>query len=158
MSTDPLPTSDISSTPALVGIALSPRYWAAFFDQVLAMFGFFVLASISGESLPASRKTTTDVVTGVLMFGLYFGYFFVWEALFSATPGKMWYGLSVRHLDGSKCSVTAAFLRTITRLVEVNPIMLGCLPAVISIHYTKRKQRIGDLLAGTVVVDRRRVP
>ena len=95
--------------------------------------------------------------TGVLVFSLYFGYFFLCEASFSTTPGKYWYGLCVRKLDGSKCGVVGAFLRTITRFVEVNPIMLGALPAVISIHITERKQRLGDLLAGTVVVDRRSV-
>ncbi len=142
----------------LVGISKSVRYWAAFFDQALAMIGFFVLGSIAGESLPALRNFTRDVAIGVSVFFLYFGYFFAWEALFSATPGKMWYGLSVRHLDGSKCRVTAAFLRTLTRFVEVNPLLLGFLPAMISIHWTERKQRIGDLWAGTVVVHRRSVP
>ncbi len=150
--------SESHPVQGLVGISRSVRYWSAFFDQALAMICFFVLGAIAGEYLPSSKKTTTDVVIGVLMFALYFGYFFVWEALFSATPGKMWYGLSVRHLDGSKCSVTAAFLRTMTRFIEVNPIMLGALPAIISIHCTKRKQRIGDLMAGTVVVNRSSVP
>ncbi len=146
-----------ASPPGLVGISRSPRYWAAFFDQTLAMVGFFILASIASEYLPRSRTTTLDVITGVLVFSLYFGYFFLCEASFSTTPGKYWYGLCVRHLDGSKCGVVGAFLRTITRFVEVNPIMLGALPAVISIHITERKQRLGDLLAGTVVVDRRSV-
>lgn len=143
--------------PGLIGISRSLRYWAAFFDQILAMVGFFTLASIIGEYRPRSSSSTSDVLTGLLAFSFYPGYFFVCEALFSTTPGKHWYGLCVRHLDGSQCGVTGAFLRTITRLVEVNPILFGALPAVISIHCTQRKQRLGDLLAGTVVVDRRSV-
>jgi uncharacterized RDD family membrane protein YckC len=150
--------SETHPVQGLVGISRSVRYWAAFFDQALAMICFFVLGSIAGRYFPSSRNSTIDVAMGVSVFFLYFGYFFVWEALFSATPGKMWYGLSVRHLDGTKCSVTAAFLRTMTRFIEVNPIMLGALPAIISIHCTERKQRIGDLLAGTVVVHRRSIP
>jgi uncharacterized RDD family membrane protein YckC len=37
-------------------------------------------------------------------------------------------------------------------ILEVNPLLLGGLPAGLVIISTKRKQRIGDLLAGTLVV------
>jgi uncharacterized RDD family membrane protein YckC len=43
------------------------------------------------------------------------------------------------------------------RLVEVNPLLLGALPAGISILATERKQRIGDLQAGTVVVHQNQI-
>ena len=38
------------------------------------------------------------------------------------------------------------------RLLEVNPLLFGGLPAGIAILTSERKQRIGDMLAGTVVV------
>jgi uncharacterized RDD family membrane protein YckC len=38
------------------------------------------------------------------------------------------------------------------RILEVNPLLIGALPASIAILSSKRRQRIGDMLAGTVVV------
>ena len=37
-------------------------------------------------------------------------------------------------------------------VIEVNPLLLGGLPAGLVVIATERKQRIGDLLAGTLVV------
>jgi uncharacterized RDD family membrane protein YckC len=45
-------------------------------------------------------------------------------------------------------------VRTLARLVEVNPLLLGALPAGIAILSSSRRQRIGDWLANTVVVRR----
>jgi uncharacterized RDD family membrane protein YckC len=38
------------------------------------------------------------------------------------------------------------------RIIEVNPLLFGGIPAGIAVILSRRKQRIGDLLAGTVVV------
>jgi uncharacterized RDD family membrane protein YckC len=43
-------------------------------------------------------------------------------------------------------------IRSGLRIFEVNPLLLGGLPAGLVIIASQRKQRIGDLLAGTVVV------
>jgi uncharacterized RDD family membrane protein YckC len=40
------------------------------------------------------------------------------------------------------------------RLVEVNPLLVGGLPAGIVAVLSPRKQRLGDMLAGTLVVYR----
>jgi hypothetical protein len=40
------------------------------------------------------------------------------------------------------------------RLLEVNPLLLGDLPAGISIVSSRDRQRIGDRVAGTVVIPR----
>jgi uncharacterized RDD family membrane protein YckC len=39
--------------------------------------------------------------------------------------------------------------------LEANPILLGGIPAGIAIFSSERKQRIGDALAGTVVIPRK---
>jgi hypothetical protein len=49
-------------------------------------------------------------------------------------------------------------LRTLLRVIEVNPILLGALPAGIMLLVTKRRQRLGDLLAGTVVISNKILP
>jgi len=58
----------------------------------------------------------------------------------------------VRKLDGSPCDWKAALIRGGLRLFEVNPLLLGGLPAGLVIISTSQKQRLGDILAGTVVV------
>jgi uncharacterized RDD family membrane protein YckC len=88
----------------------------------------------------------------------HFAYFFVFEALWSRTPGKYLFGLRVCQLDGSRCTLRSAMLRTLFRVIEVNPILLGALPAGIMLLVTKRKQRLGDLLAGTVVISNKILP
>jgi uncharacterized RDD family membrane protein YckC len=96
------------------------------------------------ESLP--------ILKAVFFFLIYLAYFVVLEALWSRTLGKFFQGLVVRKLDGSRCDWKAALIRSALRLVEVNPLLLGGLPAGLVIIASERKQRIGDLLAGTLVV------
>lgn len=58
----------------------------------------------------------------------------------------------MRKLDGSRCDWKASLIRGGLRILEVNPLLLGGLPAGIAILSSERKQRIGDMIAGTVVV------
>ena len=89
---------------------------------------------------------------------VHLAYFLVFEALWSRTPGKYLFGLRVCQVDGSRCTLRSAMLRTLLRVIEVNPILLGALPAGIVLLFTKRKQRLGDLLAGTVVISNKILP
>jgi uncharacterized RDD family membrane protein YckC len=66
--------------------------------------------------------------------------------------GKYFQGLIVRKLDGGRCDWRAALIRGGLRIIEVNPLLLGGLPAGLFVISTDRKQRLGDMLAGTVVV------
>jgi uncharacterized RDD family membrane protein YckC len=76
----------------------------------------------------------------------------VLEALWSRTLGKYFQGLIVRRVNGNPCDWRASFIRNGLRLVEVNPLLFGGLPAGIAILSSDRRQRIGDMLAHTVVV------
>jgi len=88
----------------------------------------------------------------VFFFLVYLSYFVVLEALWSRTLGKYFQGLIVRKLDGSRCDWKASFIRGSLRILEVNPLLLGGIPAGIAVMSSSRRQRIGDMLAGTVVV------
>jgi len=79
-------------------------------------------------------------------------YYIVMESVFARTVGKFVHGVVVVNDEGGKPSLAAVFLRTITRIVEVNPIFLGALPAGLIANFSKAHQRLGDLLAGTFVV------
>jgi uncharacterized RDD family membrane protein YckC len=128
----------------VVGDASKARLMALFIDHIIA----FALMMLAVASVPESLP----VVKAVFFVLIYLAYFVVLEALWSRTVGKFVQGLVVRKLDGSRCDWRAALIRGSLRIVEVNPLLLGGLPAGLVIIASERKQRIGDQLAGTVVV------
>ena len=128
----------------MIGDASKARLIAAFIDHLIAFALMLFVLALVPESLSALKA--------VLFFVVYLAYFVVLEGVWSRTFGKFFQGLVVRKLDGSPCDWTAAVIRGVTRIVEVNPLLLGGLPAGLAIIASERKQRIGDLLAGTLVV------
>jgi len=86
-------------------------------------------------------------VLPLIIFWLF--YFVVTEAVNSATPGHDICGLTVVKSSGEKISFLDAFKR---RIVDPIDICFYGIPALICIYNTPKFQRIGDLLADTVVV------
>ena len=128
----------------LQGVAGKGRYFAMGIDNTLAA----ACALFSASLVPLPDRG--NMVVAITVFILYF---FLQEGAWSTTLGKRLFGLQVRRIDGSKCGWTGAALRTAARALEVNPILpFGALPGAIVVARTKRRQRIGDLLAGTVVL------
>ena len=128
----------------MIGDASKARLIAVFIDHLIAFALTMLVVAFVPESLP--------ILKAVFFFLIYFAYFVLLEALWSRTLGKFFQGLVVRKLDGSRCDWKAALIRSALRIVEVNPLLFGGLPAGLVIIASKRKQRIGDLLAGTLVV------
>jgi uncharacterized RDD family membrane protein YckC len=124
------------------GNASLDRFLAANFDTLfIVILGFAAVLNMP-----------TNAVWRVTAFvAIYLSYFFLFEAIVGTTPGKLLFGLWVRRLGGGKCTWRQAAVRTLTRVVEVNPLLLGALPAGIAILATENRQRIGDVIAGTAV-------
>lgn len=132
----------------MIGNAAKPRILASIIDNLFAMIiAFFAVALF---------KSQTQVNGGIILCLSYLAYFLVFEAIWARTPGKFIQGLEVRKLDGDRCDLKAAIIRTALRVLETNPLLFGGLPAGIAILSTERKQRVGDWLAGTVVVRKAR--
>ncbi|MDB5337248.1 MAG: putative rane protein/domain protein [Planctomycetaceae bacterium] len=66
-------------------------------------------------------------------------------AMDGQTFGKRICGLRVVRIDGSPLNFSTSFIRNSMRLIEIFPIMLMPL-------FSKRLQRLGDMLAGTIVI------
>ena len=128
----------------VIGDASKARLLALFIDHLIAFALMMLAVALVPESLPQMKV--------LFFFVVYLAYFVVLEALWSRTPGKFVQGLVVRKLDGNRCDWTAALIRGFLRIFEVNPLLLGGLPAGLVIIASERKQRIGDMLAGTIVV------
>ena len=87
-----------------------------------------------------------------LIFLFQWGYFFLAEGFFDGrTLGKRWIGLRVIGEEGVPVTLPSAALRNLIRIVDFQPAgsaLLGL--GLIALH--PRSQRLGDLVAGTVVV------
>jgi len=132
------------------GRSTGGRFLAAQIDHAFGVVLFLTVGMNLGE-------VVGDIPAGIAAFSSYVGYYFFPEWLFGTTLGKSLFSLRVRQVSGARCTAKQAAIRTFMRLVEVNPLFLGALPAGISILATERKQRIGDLLAGTVVVHQNQI-
>ncbi|CAM4073662.1 RDD family protein [Kibdelosporangium persicum] len=115
----------------------------------LACFGFMILAAeigARGEVL----LYLPFVVFALTVFAvnLWFGIWYP-RAMGGATPAMRWLGLRIVTLEGGEPSVRDYFLRWL--LMVVDGLFLGLLGAVL-IAVTPRNQRLGDMVARTLVV------
>jgi uncharacterized RDD family membrane protein YckC len=144
------------------GIAADPKEPVDFFPRAMAWMLDHLLVSpiavlfveISNVAPDLSLLDFEDpnfhrVV--LVLLGTFFLYYFLMEWLLGWTVGKWILGLKVTELDGSKLTLRGAFLRTLLRLFDSENI-LGALVGIACLLKTRRRQRLGDLAARTVVV------
>ena len=133
----------------LIGDSGKSRIVAFIIDNFVAFLLSALLVGVihSGNAL----------VSGTALALTYLSYFFIFELAWGRTPGKFLQGLVVRDISGARCNAKQILLRTLARILEANPFLLGGIPAGVAIMASTEKQRIGDTLAGTVVVSRQAV-
>jgi uncharacterized RDD family membrane protein YckC len=103
-------------------------------------------------SFGSGGYSTSTTVPWYVLTALGLLYFAVPEALFGATPGKLWAGLRVVTVDGTPLSLGSVITRNAMRLIDYLPVLyvLGGLLVLA----TTNSQRLGDRAAGTTVVYR----
>jgi uncharacterized RDD family membrane protein YckC len=118
--------------------------WAAL---IVDLFIFIVMLITPG----LIRKSESDapLIAVALLIPVYF---IVLEGRWGATLGKLAAKIRVVDERGAVPGYWKAFLRTLLRLVEVNPIVIGGLPAAIVVAMSEYRQRLGDMIAGTYVL------
>lgn len=87
----------------------------------------------------------TMLFTGIGLFV----YLWLSEWWFSSTLGKALFGLSVLNMHGGRVGVVAALLRNL--FLPFDLLIVGFVLAVV----THRRRRLGDLIAGTAVINSR---
>jgi uncharacterized RDD family membrane protein YckC len=147
----PIPQADTQQASqetdqTIAGIAV--RCVGALLDIFIIIVFGFIYAKFTGQ-------TTTDgfELHGLPAFlwwisGIF--YYIIFEGKLGATPAKMLLGLRIIKVDGESCDITAASIRTICRLVD-HFLFIG----IIIMLCSKRKQRLGDQLANTLVIKAR---
>ena len=84
-------------------------------------------------------------------FCVYWGYFAFFETIWSGqTPGKRLAGIRVIHESGRPISWYEAVARNVLRAVDFLPALYGV--GVITMMLNRHSRRVGDYVAGTVVV------
>jgi uncharacterized RDD family membrane protein YckC len=86
-----------------------------------------------------------------VLFLIYWGYFAGFEIAWNGqTPGKRAAGIRVIRQSGRPLDAPAAIIRNLVRVVDLLPGMYGV--GVVCMMLTRHSRRLGDLVAGTVVV------
>lgn len=117
----------------------------------------FQLASSNLDiyAMPESRRY---LLFWVWLVGLIF-YTAIAEVWQGRTIGKAVLGLHVRNVDGGRLRPRQAFLRNIARVLDFFPVPMVQMPYLVALLFiilTPKRQRLGDLIARTIV--RRHVP
>lgn len=84
---------------------------------------------------------------------VYIGYCTVCEAVFATTPGKLAVQCRVVNEDGHRCTLRQIVLRNLLRAIELFP-LYQFWPTIILLFFTRNRQRLGDLIGRTLVVQR----
>jgi len=159
--TPALPTLEVATAEALVldleVAGLGHRALAWFVDAaIIATAWFTVLFAISyARTFDLTRAGDLSVALQLLLVGAFFftnwGYGLVFESAWHGqTPGKRWLGLRVVRADGSPAGLPELALRNLCRAVDFLPLLY--VTGVVTMMLTNPTRRLGDLLAGTLVI------
>ena len=144
---DPMTSVDAAaiSRTSDAGMLLLRRWAGPIFDLVL------LAAGSDRSSLIALANSATAWLS---LIGIVFvlGYYPITEGIWGQTLGKLITGMVVVDEHGRRPGIPKALLRTLLRLVEVNPFLVGGIPAGIALLASKDHQRIGDMAAHTYVI------
>ena len=92
------------------------------------------------------------IILAFLIFSSYFVFFeWIWNG---QTPGKRWLKLRVIREDGRPITFWEAMVRNLLRIFDMMPAPFYSI-GLISVFISARDQRVGDLVAGSVVVRER---
>jgi uncharacterized RDD family membrane protein YckC len=123
---------------------------------LLVMLGAFAIGTQLGGG-EAIQKLGVGLLL-LALFAVQWVYFVVFETLRGRTPGKLVAGLRVVTITGRPIGFAEAVLRNLLRAADALP--TGYLLGFVAMALSPRFQRLGDLVAGTVVivVERPEVP
>ena len=157
-------------TPEQVGLeysvaGLGSRFVAALLDALIV--GAFFLAEVlvlvvigAASSATPAGKLSEAAGKWFLAFVIFINFCIVWGyfALFEAywhgqTPGKRAMKVRVIKDSGRQITLFEALARNLMRVIDYLPSLY--LVGVITMLCNKRNQRLGDLVAGTIVVHER---
>jgi uncharacterized membrane protein SpoIIM required for sporulation/uncharacterized RDD family membrane protein YckC len=156
-------TVDIE-TPELVVVSytiagIGSRVYAALIDLLICAVLFIATIVIAVMSEKSSNDIGTPMstpwaiaLTVFMQFAVIWGYYLLWEGFGDGqTPGKRLLGIRAVRDGGYSVGFSASAVRNLMRIVDLQPVFsYGA--GLVSIAMTKNGKRLGDIVAGTIVV------
>jgi uncharacterized RDD family membrane protein YckC len=154
-------------TPELVDIemplaGIGSRFIAILVDCLIWGFVLFILGVLAAIIVPALHlfgDVAANWAVGIIsliIFLLLWGYFALFEAFGNGrTPGKRVAKIRVIHQSGRGINFVEALARNLVRFVDFLPSFFAI--GVVAIFLSRRNQRLGDMVAGTLVVRDREI-
>ena len=140
---------------------MGSRFLGVLFDSLIQIIIYFALALIAAFAMPARVEWWTPaskwVQAGIILFSfcLYWGYYAIFEIIWKGqTPGKRQAGIRVIKEDGRSITAFDAVARNLLRIVDQFPGFYAV--GLITMYFNKSHKRLGDFVAGTVVVHDRK--
>jgi uncharacterized RDD family membrane protein YckC len=136
------------------------RFLAAAIDHIIQLLFMIAAAVIFAWAAGWSRLPSLGIWVAAFLvlavFLIYWGYFVFFETVWSGqTPGKRIMKLRVIREDGRPVRFFEVFVRNLLRLfVDFMPPGSYAI-GVVSIVFSSQSKRIGDFVAGTVVIKER---
>ena len=134
---------------------LGSRAAAAIYDLlIIILLLLLILIVFSGvvATLGEGTGMWVSAFLILILFAVFWGYFMLFEALAGGrTPGKQRMGIRVVMDTGHPLTFPAAAVRNLLRLVDLQPGMTY-LVGLLSVSLQSQNKRLGDLVAGTMVV------
>jgi uncharacterized RDD family membrane protein YckC len=120
---------------------------------IVFLLGVLVYVAFMGNSAGIEHDSGAKAGSGLILVALFAAqwvWFVAWEATRGQSPGKRLTGLRVLAENGRPIGWRAAALRNLLRAADALP--TGYLVGLASMFLSSRFQRLGDLVAGTIVV------
>lgn len=143
--------------------SIGNRFLACAVDHTIQGLAMILLVIVAFEI--ASSTTVSNKLAGapkwvyalliIILFLLQTGYFAFFEWLWNGqTPGKRWLKLRVIREDGRPITFWEAAVRNLLRIFDMMPWPFYSI-GLICVFINERDQRVGDMVAGSVVVRER---
>jgi uncharacterized RDD family membrane protein YckC len=141
---------------------IGSRFMAVFADTAIQFVLYLILLildeTVLGGAMFSKMASYQIWVVALLIFiyfCIYWGYFAVFEAIWNGqTPGKRWAGIRVIKDSGRPINVFEAIARNFLRIVDSIPFIY--VVGIVTILLNSRNRRLGDFVAGTLVVHERK--
>lgn len=131
-------------------------YVLLFVISVVLWFGAAVLDGALSGSFFVGEWSSWIVALAILgQFAVFWGYYVVFEAIWDGqTPGKRRLRIRVVQDGGYSVSFAASAIRNLARIIDGQPFPMYAV-GLVSAAFSSTGKRLGDMLAGTIVVQER---
>ncbi len=121
---------------------------------LVVVIGIALLPARAAVPVPSLPRLWGITIFVVFAFSVYFGYFAIFEAVWNGqTPGKRVVRIRVIKETGRPIAPAESVARNLMRIVDELPALYAV--GIISVLVSRQSKRLGDYVAGTLVVHER---